>query len=63
MLSTNAGNQALARGEISEAVGRYQEAIAADPGYAEAHLQLAVAFERQGRRAEAAAERAKVGQK
>lgn len=58
MLSTNAGNQALARGQISEAVGRYQEAIAADPTYAEAHAQLAIAYARQGRAAEAEAEAA-----
>jgi protein O-GlcNAc transferase len=58
-LSTNAGNQSLQRGEIAEAVGRYLEAIAADPGYAEAHSQLAVAYERQGRAEDAKAERAK----
>ena len=57
--STNAGNQLLARGQISDAVSRFQEAIAADPGYAEAHRQLAVALDRQGRSTEAAAERAK----
>ena len=58
-LSTNAGNQSLQRGEIGEAVQRYLEAIAADPGYAEAHRQLAVAYERQGRNDDAKAERAK----
>ena len=57
--STNAGNQLLLRGEVADAVGRYLEAIAADPGFAEAHAQLAVAYERQGRTAEAAAERTK----
>jgi protein O-GlcNAc transferase len=59
MLNTNAGNQALQRGEIADAVSRYQEAIAADPGYAEAHAQLALAYARQGRAEEAAAERTK----
>jgi Tfp pilus assembly protein PilF len=59
MLSTNAGNQSLQRGEISDAVSRYQDAIAADPAYAEAHAQLAVAYARQGRAEESAAERAK----
>jgi len=58
-LSTNAGNQSLQRGEIAEAVGRYLDAIAADPKYAEAHSQLAVAYERQGRADDAKAERAK----
>ena len=59
MLNTNAGNQALQRGEIADAVSRYQEAIAADPAYAEAHAQLALAYARQGRVEEAAAERSK----
>ncbi len=57
--NTNAGNQLLLRGQIADAVSRFQEAIAADPGYAEAHRQLAVALDRQGRNSEAAAERAK----
>ena len=55
----NAGNQQMLRGDIAGAIGRYQEAIAADPTFAEAHTQLAIAFERQGRTAEAVAERAK----
>jgi tetratricopeptide (TPR) repeat protein len=59
MLNTNAGNQMLLRGQIADAVEKYQEAIAADPSYAEAHSQLALAYERQGRAEEAAAERAK----
>jgi protein O-GlcNAc transferase len=58
-LSTNAGNQLLQRGEIADAVEQYLDAIAADPGYAEAHSQLAIAYARQGRADEAAAERAK----
>jgi len=57
--STNAGNQLMQRGEIAGAVGRYQEAIVADPSFAEAHRQLAVAYVRQGRTADAAAEQAK----
>ncbi len=57
--STNAGNQLLLRGQIADAVSRFQEAIAADPGYAEAHRELAVAYDRQGLTAEAAAEKAK----
>jgi protein O-GlcNAc transferase len=55
----NAGNQLLLRGQIADAVARYQESIAADPTFADAHTQLAVAFDRQGRPADAAAERAK----
>jgi len=55
----NAGNQLLLRGEIAAAVARYQESIAADPTFAEPHNQLAIAYEREGRPADAAAERAK----
>lgn len=55
----NAGNQQMLRGDIAGAIGRYQEAIAADPSFAEAHNQLAIAYERQGRIADASAERAK----
>ena len=55
----NAGNQLLLRGQIADAVARYQESIAADATFAEAHSQLAVAFERQGRADNAATERAK----
>ncbi len=60
MLNTNAGSQLLQRGEIADAVSKFQDAIAADPDYAEAHAQLAVAYERQGRTEDAAAERRKV---
>jgi tetratricopeptide (TPR) repeat protein len=55
----NAGNQLMLRGQIADAISRYQESIAADPSFADAHTQLAIAYERQGRMAEAAAERAK----
>jgi protein O-GlcNAc transferase len=55
----NAGNQLMMRGQIADAIGRYQESVAADPTFADAHIQLAIAYERQGRAAEAAAERAK----
>jgi Tfp pilus assembly protein PilF len=55
----NAGNQLLLRGDVAGAVARYQESIAADATFAEAHVQLAAAYERQGRAEDAAAERAK----
>jgi tetratricopeptide (TPR) repeat protein len=55
----NAGNQLLLKGQIADAVARYQEAIAADPSFADPHNQLAMAYERQGRAADAVAERAK----
>ncbi len=57
--SMNAGNQLLLRGQIGDAVGRFEEAIAADPSLAEAHRQLAVAYDREGRAGDASAERAK----
>ncbi len=55
----NAGNQLLLRGQIADAVARYQESIAADPTFADAHSQLAIAYERQGRNNEANTERIK----
>jgi len=58
----NAGNQQMLRGDIAGAIGRYQEAIAADPTFAEAHNQLAIAYERQGRADEARSERAKASE-
>jgi protein O-GlcNAc transferase len=58
----NAGNQLMLRGQIADAISRYQESVAADPTFAEPHIQLAVAYERQGRAGEAAAERAKAAE-
>jgi len=55
----NAGNQLLLRGDVAGAVSRYQESIAADASFPDAHIQLAAAYERQGRAEDAAAERAK----
>ena len=55
----NAGNQLLQRNAIADAVARYQEAIEADATNTEAHAQLAIAYDRQGRTKEAADERAK----
>ena len=49
----------MLRGQIADAIARYQESVAADPTFAEAHTQLAIAYERQGRADEAAEERAK----
>jgi protein O-GlcNAc transferase len=58
-VSTNTGNTLLKKGRVEEAIERYQEALSDDSGYAEAHLGLAEALERQGKKAEAAAERQK----
>ena len=33
----NAGNQLMLRGQIADAITRYQESVAADPTFAEAH--------------------------
>jgi tetratricopeptide (TPR) repeat protein len=55
----NAGNQLLLRGQIADAVARYQESIADDSTFADAHSQLAIAYERQGRIDEAITERGK----
>ena len=37
----NAGNQLMLRGQIADAISRYQESVAADPTFAEPHTQLA----------------------
>jgi protein O-GlcNAc transferase len=58
----NAGNQLLLKGQIADAISRYQESIAADGTFAEPHGQLALAYDRQGRAQEAATERAKAAE-
>jgi Flp pilus assembly protein TadD len=57
--ATNTGNMLLAKGQVADAIDRYQEAVTSDPSYADAHTALATALARQGRTAEAAAEREK----
>ncbi|MGA8162049.1 MAG: tetratricopeptide repeat protein, partial [Acidobacteriaceae bacterium] len=59
VFSTNAGNVLLGKGQIADAIADYRDAIGSDPGYAEAHRQLAAALAQQGRMTEAAAERHK----
>jgi Flp pilus assembly protein TadD len=61
-VSTNSGNALLQKGQIADAIERFQEALSEDPDYAEAHRGLANALERQGKSAEAAAERQKADQ-
>lgn len=56
--ATNAANSYLEKGQIADAVTHYQDAINSDPTFAEAHRQLAIAYEREGRAADAANERA-----
>ena len=58
-VSTNTGNSLLQKGQIADAIERYQEALGEDPNYAEAHRGLANALERQGKIAQAIAERQK----
>jgi protein O-GlcNAc transferase len=57
--ATNSGNLLLEKGQIADAIARYQEALSNDPNFADAHRQLAVALDRSGRKAEADAERKK----
>jgi lipoprotein NlpI len=49
----NLGNLLLDEGDVDGAIERYESAIAADPEYAVAHLNLSVAYKRCGRIAEA----------
>ena len=55
----DSGKTLLKRGQVAEALVQFQSAIDADPNYAEAHLALADALDRQGRSADAALERQK----
>ena len=57
-VATNSGKSLLASGNVDDAIVQFRDALVFDPKYAEAHLQLANALEKQGKRAEAAAERA-----
>jgi tetratricopeptide (TPR) repeat protein len=56
-VATNSGKSLLAAGKVDDAVVEFRNAISFDPGYAEAHAQLAIALEKQGKTAEAAQER------
>jgi Tfp pilus assembly protein PilF len=55
----NSGNSLLKSGKVEDAIVEFRNALSYDPGYAQAHLGLANALERQGNSAEAAAERQK----
>ncbi|MEO6991596.1 MAG: tetratricopeptide repeat protein [Candidatus Baltobacteraceae bacterium] len=48
----NLGNLRLEDGDVAGAIERYQMAIRADENYSGAHLNLAIALKRAGRRAE-----------
>jgi protein O-GlcNAc transferase len=56
--ATNTANAYLQKGQIADAISHYQDAISSDPTFVDAHRQLAIAYEREGRGADAANERA-----
>jgi protein O-GlcNAc transferase len=58
-VATNAGNSALRNNDVESSITQFQDALSYDANYAEAHLGLAAALDRQGKTAEAAAERQK----
>ena len=57
-VATNSGKSLMASGKIADAITQFRDALAFDPGYIEAHKELAEALEKQGKTAEAEAERA-----
>lgn len=58
-VATNSGKSQLASGNLDDAIVQFRDALSFDPNYAEAHLRLAEALEKQGKEAEAASERAR----
>jgi tetratricopeptide (TPR) repeat protein len=58
-VATNAGNSQLRNGDVEGAAVQFRDALSFDANYAEAHLGLANALDRQGKTAEAATERQK----
>src|SRR3984885_3235191 len=58
-VATNAANSQMKDGNFDDAIVQFREALSYDANYAEAHLGLASALERQGKSAEAAEERRK----
>jgi tetratricopeptide (TPR) repeat protein len=57
-VATNSGKSLMASGKMEDAITQFRDALAFDPGYIEAHKELAEALEKQGKTAEAEAERA-----
>jgi tetratricopeptide (TPR) repeat protein len=57
-VAANSGKSLLNAGKIDDAIVEFCNAIAFDPTYAEAHLGLADALEKQGKAADASTERA-----
>jgi tetratricopeptide (TPR) repeat protein len=56
-VATNSGSALLQTGKLEDAIVQFHDALTFDPEYIEAHLKLAEALEKQGKMAEAAAER------
>ena len=56
-VATNSGKSLLQSGKLDAAIVQFRDALAFDPNFAEAHARLADALEKQGKTAEAAAER------
>ncbi len=48
-VATNAGNSLLRSGDVAGSVLQFQEALSYDANYADAHLGLANALDRQGK--------------
>lgn len=57
-VATNSGKSLMASGKLDDAIVQFRDAISFDPNYVEAHSGLAAALQKQGKIAEAAAERA-----
>ena len=57
-VATNSGKSLLQSGKLDDAIVQFREALTFDPKFIEAHSKLAEALEKQGKTAEAAAERA-----
>ncbi len=57
-VATNSGKSLLQSGKLDDAIVQFREALTFDPKFVEAHSKLAEALEKQGKTAEAAAERA-----
>jgi Tfp pilus assembly protein PilF len=58
-VATHSGESLLKSGDVAGALVQFQDALSYDAEYREAHVGLAKVYDAQGRRADAAAERAK----
>ena len=56
-VATNSGKSLLTEGKIDDAIVEFHNAIGFDPKFAEAHLELATALDKQGKASEAKRER------